>query len=232
MLIGSPGRPRVPIALTVALFALAVLVTTATPARAQSWPRATAPHVVQVTKDVGLEDPGGLPDAQWIHLHRGHHTAPDAAQATLRVRLYTNNSAYEETPIVGSGLTQIRFLVHGVDVSGWLALDRNDFTWLLHIDNAGLDGLLDGIHDISVEVNGAARDSYMPAPIFVHITRGRSVSPDVPIMAGIGRLDDRRRGSARAVRARRGSPVPRVSARAGGRAVPRAAVRRRTCSAS
>ena len=183
MLIGSPGRPRVPIALTVAQLALAVLVTTATPARAQSWPRATAPHVVQVTKDAGLEDPGGLPDAQWIHLHRGHHTAPDAAQATLRVRLYTNNSVYEETPIVGSGLTQIRFLVHGVDVSGWLALDRNDFTWLLHIDNAGLDGLLDGIHDISVEVNGAARDSYMPAPIFVHITRGRSVSPDVPIMA-------------------------------------------------
>src|SRR5262245_43610635 len=114
MLIGSPGRPSVPIALFVALFALATLAAIVTPAVAQSWPRATAPHIVRITKAAGLEDPGGLPDAQWIHLHRGHHSAPEALQATLRVRLYRNNSVYEETPIVGSGLTQIRFLVHGV----------------------------------------------------------------------------------------------------------------------
>ena len=174
--------------LTVALLALAVLFGAA-PAAAQSWPRATAPNVIQISKEVGLEDPGGLPDSQWIHLHRGHHTAPDAVQATLRVRLFADNSVYNETPILGSGLTQVRFLVHGVDVSGWLALASNDFTWVLHIDNAGLNGLLDGIHDISVEVNGPARNDYMPAPIFVHITRGRAVSPDVPIMgASVGSM--------------------------------------------
>ena len=103
------------------------------------------------------------------------------------MRLYRNNSGYDEVAITASGLTQIRFLVHGVDVSGWLALDRDDFTWNLHIDNPGLNGLADGLHDISTEVQGPARDSYKPAPIFVHVTRGRAVSDLVPIMAGIGR---------------------------------------------
>ena len=69
-------------------------------------------------------------------------------------------------------------------MSGWLPLDRDDFTWTLHIDNPGLNGLADGIHDISTEVQGAARASYKPAPIFVHVTRGRAVSDLVPIMAG------------------------------------------------
>lgn len=162
---------------------LLVLAAAAT-AGAQSWPSALAPHVIEVTKASGLEDPGGLPDPAWIHLHRGHHSAPDAEQATLRVRLFLNNSGYEEVAITQSGLTQIRFLVHGVDVSGWLPLSQDVFTWLLHIDNPGLDGLADGLHDISTEVQGAARSSFKPAPIFLHVTRGRAVSDLVPIMAG------------------------------------------------
>ena len=167
-----------------AVAALLLILWPAPPAAAQAWPSAFAPHVIRVTKASGLEDPGGLPDADWIHLHRGHHSAPDAVQATLRVRLYRNNSAYEEEAITQSGLSQIRFVVHGVDVSGWLPLDRDDFTWILHIDNAGLNGLADGIHDISTEVQGTARASYQPAPIFVHVTRGRAVSDLVPIMSG------------------------------------------------
>jgi hypothetical protein len=55
-----------------ALVVLAVVAATAGSAIAQSWPRATADNVIQISKEVGLEDPGGLPDSQGIHLHRGH----------------------------------------------------------------------------------------------------------------------------------------------------------------
>jgi hypothetical protein len=174
----------VPAAARSVLAAALVLLGVPATSAAQAWPSALAPHVIQVSKASGLEDPGGLPDAAWIHLHRGHHSAPDAVQAMLRVRFYLNNSSYDEVAITQSGLSQIRFLVHGVDVSGWLPLDRDDFTWNLHIDNPGLNGLADGIHDISTEVQGAARPNYKPAPIFVHVTRGRAVSDQVPIMAG------------------------------------------------
>ncbi len=160
------------------------VIAAASGAAAQGWPSAFAPNVIQVSKATGLEDTGGLADASWIHLHRGHYSAPEALQASLRLRLYLNNSGYDEVAITQSGLSQVRFLVHGVDVSGWLSLDRDDFTWTLDIDNPGLNGLTDGLHDISTEVQGAARASYKPAPIFLHVTRGRAISDLVPIMAG------------------------------------------------
>jgi hypothetical protein len=40
-----------------------------------AWPDARAPHIIEITKVAGLEDPGGLVDRQWIHLHRGHQQA-------------------------------------------------------------------------------------------------------------------------------------------------------------
>ena len=209
-----------------------VLLVGCAPAAAQGWPSAFAPNVIQVSKASGLEDPGGLPDAAWIHLHRGHHSAPDAVQATLRVRLYLNNSGYDEVAITQSGLTQIRFLVHGVDVSGWLPLDRDDFTWLLHIDNAGLNGLADGIHDISTEVQGArARQLQAGADLRARHARTRGQRPGAD-HGRLGVADADRRRAARAVRARRRSAVARLSARARGRAVPRAAgpVRHRSAS--
>ena len=127
-------------------------------------------------------NPGGLPAPTGSPLAATtrHPTPPGDPTRPL----YRNNSAYEEVAITQGGLSHIRFLVHGVDVSGWLPLDRDDFTWNLHIDNPGLNGLADGIHDISTEVQGTARATFKPAPIFVHVTRGRAVSDLVPIMAG------------------------------------------------
>lgn len=165
---------------------MVVLVTAAGHAQSTPWPLAGAPHLIEVTKSSGLEDPGGLPDPDWIHLHRGHHSAPDAAQATLKVRLLQNANYWNEIPWASSGLTRARVLVRGVPVAGWVPIDQIDGI-AVSIDAPGFDGVPDGVHDLSVEVDGPSRRDYRPAPIFVHVTKGRPVSPLVPILSDYAR---------------------------------------------
>ena len=69
--------------------------------------------------------------------------------------------------------------MHGVPVSGWLS---TPFTFTLAIDNPALDGLPDGVHDLSLDVQGAERANFKPRPVYLHLARGRAVSPLVPII--------------------------------------------------
>lgn len=147
-----------------------------------TWPDARAPHIIEITKVAGLEDPGGLPDRQWIHLHRGHHETPDALTATVHVRLLRNANYWDEIPLASSGLTRARLTMRGAPVTAWIPIAQFDPV-MLSIDAAGLASLPDGIHDLSVEVEGASQQQYKPAPIFLHLTRGRTVSPQVPIIS-------------------------------------------------
>lgn len=151
-----------------------------------AWPTARAPHLIEITKIAGLEDAGGLADKGWVHLHRGHHTAADAAQATLGVRLLKDANPFSEITPATSGLTSARVVVHGSPVTPWVGIDQINGV-VVDIDSPGFDALSDGLHDLSVEVQGPSANDYRPARIFLHITKGRAVSPLVPIISNFGR---------------------------------------------
>ncbi len=166
---------------------IAALAMVSPAARAQvTWPDANAPHLIEITKTGGLEDPGGLRDSGWVHLHRHHATAPDAPDATLGVRLLRNGNYWDEIPFAQSGLTRGRVLVHGQPVSDWMDVAALD-GFVLRIDAAGFDTLADGVHDLSLEVDGPRRQDFKPIPLFLHITKARTVSPQVPIMSDYAR---------------------------------------------
>ncbi len=190
----------------------ALLWTGAGRAQGGAWPLADAPHLIEITKASGLEDPGGLSDSDWLHLHRGHHSAPDAAQATLRVRLLQNANYWTEIPWATSGLTRARVLVRSTPVTSWLPIDQIHGV-VVHLDAPGFDAVPDGVHDLSVEVEGPARHDYKPAPIFVHVTKGRAVSPLVPILSDYARAGPHVTYVSAAERQFRGHPMdPRADA--------------------
>jgi hypothetical protein len=181
-------------------------------AQSNPWPLADAPHLIEITKAGGLEDPGGLRDADWIHLHRGSTSAPDALEATLKVRLLRDANYYNEIPWAASGLTQARVLVRAVPVTGWLPIDQIDGV-RVSIDAAGFDAVPDGVHDLGIEVEGPARRDSKPAPIFLHITKGRAVSPLVPILSDYARAGPHVTYVSAAERRLRGYPMdPRAEA--------------------
>lgn len=142
---------------------------------AVDWPDPQARWTIRILKAEGLE----MEDPRWMHLHHGHHTAADAEAVRLRVEIIGANN-YEILDPAQSGI-EIRYTVHGVPVSGWLP---SPFTYQLSIDNPALDNLADGFHDISLEARGSARNDFKPHPVFLHLTRGRPLSPLVPIIAG------------------------------------------------
>lgn len=188
-----------------------VLGTWAVPsARQEPWPLADAPHLLEITKLAGLEDPGGLADSDWIHLHRGHGSAPDALTATVKVRLLERSNYWTEIPYASSGLTRARILVRGTAVTAWVPIDQVA-SIPLDVSTPAFARLPDGVHDLSVEVDGAARRDFRPAPIFVHVTTGQPVSPLVPILSDYARAGPHVTYVSAADRRFRGYPMdPRV----------------------
>jgi len=68
----------------------------------------------------------------------------------------------------------------GLPVSGWL--NPGSFDLNLTLTTPALNYVRDGVLDISLEVSGPARAQYQPYPAFLHLQRGRTVSPLVPMM--------------------------------------------------
>ena len=160
--------------------ALLVSALVACSAAAQEWPLHFAPYTVEVVKASGLEPE----DPHWMHLHHGHHTAAESEAVVLRVNLFRGSrSAAETVSPAGSGI-ELRYTVHGIPVSDWLA-PSSGFTFTLRIDNPALDALSDGFHDISVEVRGGNERDFKPHRAFLHMTRGRAVSTLVPLINGV-----------------------------------------------
>ena len=77
---------------------------------------------------------------------------------------------YEELDPAASGI-RLRYLVHDVVVSPWL---DPPFRFELRIDNPALSQLKDGIHDLSVEVQGTSSADFKPWRGFVHLSRDLS----------------------------------------------------------
>lgn len=136
---------------------------------ASDWPNRYARYMIDIFKTSGAE----MTDPSWLHLHLGHG---DAEQAGIGVAIIDD---VVPEPLTGFADMQIRYMVHGVPVSGWLS---PPFDFTLDVSNPALDTLQDGIHDVSVDVQGARRNDFRPAPIFLHLFRGRQASTLVPII--------------------------------------------------
>jgi hypothetical protein len=149
-------------------------------ASADEWPLHFAPYSIEILKDGGLEPE----DPHWMHLHRGHHSATESDAVALRVNIFRGSRSAAETIAPAETGIDVRYTVHGVPVSEWLA-PSSDFRFTLRVDNPALDALADGFHDISVEVRGARRDEFKPHRAFLHITRGRAVSTLVPVINSV-----------------------------------------------
>jgi Calx-beta domain/Fibronectin type III domain len=142
---------------------------------AVDWPSSSARWTIRIIKVAGLE----MEDRRWMHLHHGHATATEASNVRLGVEIIGSNN-YETLDPSQSGI-EVRYTVHNVPVSGWLA---PPFIFVLNINNPALGSLSDGFHDISFEARGAARNNFKPQPAFLHLTRHGAISPVVPIIAG------------------------------------------------
>lgn len=139
-----------------------------------------AEYSIEVVKAAGLE----AEDPHWMHLHAGHHSAAAADAVQLRTNIFRGSRSSAETLAPSAANVEVRYTVHGIPVSEWLAPATN-FDFTLRIDNPALNGLADGFHDISVEVRGAERLRFKPHRAFLHLTRGRAVSTLVPIINSV-----------------------------------------------
>lgn len=144
--------------------------------RNPAWPLYTAPWSIRVenANESGVE---GV-DPRWIRLGPGE-------TVTLRSFISTD---YEERASLPSSF-RLRYLVHGVPVSGWLAPSGTPprFPFALSSTNSGLAGLASGIHDVSVEVqNNSGYDyrEFKPNRGFLVLERGPGFprSLEVPIL--------------------------------------------------
>jgi len=149
-------------------------------AAVDQWPLHFAEYSVEVVKEAGLEPE----DPHWMHLHHAHPTAAESDSVRLKVNIFRGSRSAAETLAPAASGIDVRYTVHGVAVSDWLAPSSN-FAFTLRADNPALDALDDGFHDVSVEVRGANRMRFKPHRAFLHITRGRPVSTLVPIINGV-----------------------------------------------
>jgi hypothetical protein len=82
-----------------------------------------------------------------------------------------------EKPLVEMNNVQVRWLVKGAPVSPWLT---PPFAFTLAVDNPALPQT-DGIFDISIDMQGDGKFGYTFTPLFLHLSRGRAVDPEVPV---------------------------------------------------
>lgn len=153
----------------------------ATTLSAQEWPLHFAPYSIEIVKLSGLEPE----DAHWMHLHVGHHSAAVSDAVQLGVKIYRGSRSAADTLTPAESGIDVRYTVHGVPVSDWLAPATN-FEFTLRVDNPALGAISDGFHDISLEVRGANRLSFKPHRAFLHMTRNEGpVSTLVPIINSV-----------------------------------------------
>jgi hypothetical protein len=166
---------RLLLTFVLALFLQSILLTVTAFPQVHNW-RFSSRWMVQIEKQAGLE----MEDLRWMHLHRGHGTAAESLNVTLKVNIYGQNF-YETLDPAQSGV-EMRYTVRGVPVSDWL---QPPFVYTLNIDNPALSGVQDGFHDISVEVRGATANDFKPSRPFLHLTREHgTLSATVPIITG------------------------------------------------
>jgi hypothetical protein len=149
----------------VAVMALAAGIVTA-----EAWPRYDAPYIMQVEKKAGME----IEQKYWMHLHSA---MPEANSVTVFLRIFERQGRADVDPATTG--VQVRYMAHGVPVSGWL---NAPFEATIAYNHPGLDGLGDGVHDLSVEVQGARANDFKPWAAYLHLARDRPYDMRVPIL--------------------------------------------------
>eukprot|EP00775_Hariotina_reticulata_P008648 gene8648-8829_t len=141
-----------------------------------SWPIPDAPLVLRIIKKSGFELDN---EPQWMHLHNDPAN-PAAQQLTLTIQVLNNRDPWTEG--LSAQNIQVRYTVMGIPVSKWLSSSNLDLD--LSVNAPALNHVKDGVLDISVEVMGTDRAQYKPWPAFLHLKRGRALTPLVPVMVG------------------------------------------------
>lgn len=146
------------------------LILTTPSAWAQTWPRNEAQYLIDIQKTAGQE----MTDPYWAHLMMPGQTVSLGVQITQN----GGGNAIDLATVT----VQVRYTVHGQAVSPWLS---QPFAFTLGVDDASMITLDDGVHDISLEVQGAGFEQYRPRPMFLHLFRGSPhvLSPLVPVMS-------------------------------------------------
>jgi hypothetical protein len=137
-------------------------------AQSSAWPRNDAKWTLDLVKLAGPN----MTEPSWIDL------VTPGASATVGLRITSMETLAQ--PVAGFTDIQVRYMVHGVPISDWLP---TPFTFNILISNPAFDSLPDGLHDISVDVMGSSKMDYKPRPMFLHLLRGKAVSPIVPLMS-------------------------------------------------
>ena len=96
---------------------LLLVLFVAFPLVAQEWPLHFAEYSIEILKASGLEPE----DPHWMHLHAGHHSAAPSDAVPLKVNIFRGSRSAAETLAPAASGVEIRYTVHGVPVSDWLA---------------------------------------------------------------------------------------------------------------
>src|SRR6188474_206393 len=104
---------------------LALLLALTVPLTAQEWPLHFAEYSIEVVKASGLEPE----DPHWMHLHAGHHSAAASDAVQLKVKIFRGSRSAADTMLPADSGVEVRYTVHGIPVSDWLAPATNfEFT--------------------------------------------------------------------------------------------------------
>lgn len=135
-----------------------------------TWPRNDAKYLIDIQKTAGQE----ITDLYWAHLM--------SPGQTVSLGVHIDEATAGNAIDLSTVTVQMRYMVHGLPVSPWLS---QPFAFTLSTDDVALNPLDDGVHDISVQVQGTGMELYRPRPIFLHLYRGapHTLSPLVPIMS-------------------------------------------------
>ena len=137
-----------------------------------AWPNFDSKYKFEIYKTLGAEPT----DPFWMHLHQGMMGFESVG---LAIEITANSPVPLDPSAIPPG-NQVRYMIREIPISNWLDAP---WTFVLNITNPALEQLLDGIHAITIEVQGPNRDQIRPLAVYLHLARGKSIDPTVPIIA-------------------------------------------------
>ena len=145
-----------------------------------NWSSFNATYVLEFFKTAGEE----ITDPFWFHMHEGHM---EAESFTVGLIVWSESNAipnkrnipFDQLP---AGHT-VRYEVRGIPVSDWLSFDEAD-GHVITLAQIAAAGIITGIHDISLRVQGPQAGAFLPRPSFLHVFRvGQPVEATVPVIS-------------------------------------------------
>ena len=163
------------------LLAVALLPFGSDAAAQTNFPSPYAPFKLIVRKASGLEPH----DERWVHLNGSVTNATPTNSA--QVQVFVRGTDFSDVVDPATTGIQVRYLVRGTPLSDWLTPPA---AFTLHLTNAALDALPDGLHAVELDVAGARRLEFQVHPCFLSLHRGRARDAAVPLVEGDDSIAD------------------------------------------